>query len=269
MRAERATGSPGEESSGFTLVELLIVVVVLGVLAAVVVFDLGGVSASATVASCRADVHIVATAVRAYEAQNASAPTTADLTASTDPYLSSFPSSDSFTISLSHGVVEVAAPSGSPPVPASSPRACAGLASHSGGTTTTSTTTTTTTVASPVTVVASTSGGGTSHDRLNLTFHARVTSWTVSITVSARAGESYRAMSPTGRQYGPHHSTPGGTITYSWTFVSSRPLQPGPLWLNAAFSAPARGRGSHPFAVDSYSWSAVASGTTTSGAGHF
>lgn len=113
-----------EELAGFTLLELLIVIVVVGVLAAVVVFALGGVTASAGVASCKADARTVEAAARAYMVQNSDAvPTTADLTSSTNPCLDAFPTSPSFTISLVNGVVEVSAPAGASPVPATDPNA--------------------------------------------------------------------------------------------------------------------------------------------------
>ena len=56
---------------GFTLIELLIVIVVLGILAAVVVFALGSVTGDAKKSACNADANTVATAVQAFDAQNA------------------------------------------------------------------------------------------------------------------------------------------------------------------------------------------------------
>ncbi len=274
MRARPQAGSTTDEWPGFTLVELLIVIVVLGVLAAVVVFSLGGVSASASVASCRADAHIVETAVRAYVTQNGVAPTTADLTGSTNPYLDSFPSSPSFSIVLDHGVVEVAAPTGSAPVPATSPSACAGLSSaRSGGTTTTTTSSTTTTTlppSPPVSVTVSSSSGTTSRDVVRLTFSRPVTSWSVSIQVGTANGEFYRGMSPGGRAYSPHHTSPrGGPVSYTWTYASRSPVKPRPLNVVAYFSLPRGTHGPHDFASDAYSWSATASGVVSSGSGHF
>jgi prepilin-type N-terminal cleavage/methylation domain-containing protein len=55
--------------SGFTLVELLVVVVILGVLAAVVVFAVNGVQNRAKVSACKADVATVTTAGESYFAQ--------------------------------------------------------------------------------------------------------------------------------------------------------------------------------------------------------
>ena len=54
---------------GFTLLELLIVMAVLGILAGIVVFSLQGVGSSATVAACQADFATTTEAVTAYQAQ--------------------------------------------------------------------------------------------------------------------------------------------------------------------------------------------------------
>jgi general secretion pathway protein G len=55
---------------GFTLVELLIVVVILGVLAAVTVFAVRGVTDRGQVSACAADKNTIQVAVEAYHAQN-------------------------------------------------------------------------------------------------------------------------------------------------------------------------------------------------------
>ena len=55
---------------GFTLVELLVVVLILGVLAAVVVFSVGGITNRGKNASCVTEVREVRTAIEAYKAQN-------------------------------------------------------------------------------------------------------------------------------------------------------------------------------------------------------
>jgi general secretion pathway protein G len=56
--------------AGFTLVELLVVIVILGVLSAVVVFAVGGISNKSKSAACSSDVATVQTAEEAYFAQN-------------------------------------------------------------------------------------------------------------------------------------------------------------------------------------------------------
>jgi prepilin-type N-terminal cleavage/methylation domain-containing protein len=55
---------------GFTLVELLIVIVILGVLSNVAVFAVRGISNRGDDAACKADYKTLETAVEAYVAQN-------------------------------------------------------------------------------------------------------------------------------------------------------------------------------------------------------
>jgi len=65
----------GEElESGFTLIEFLIVIVVLGILAATVIFALSGVTGQSAQAACQSDGKTYEIAVAAYE--NAPANTT-------------------------------------------------------------------------------------------------------------------------------------------------------------------------------------------------
>ncbi len=59
--------STGDDA--FTLIELLIVIVVLGILAAVVVLSLGSVNHTARQLACNNDAITIETAVRAYNAQ--------------------------------------------------------------------------------------------------------------------------------------------------------------------------------------------------------
>ena len=59
---------------GFTLLELLIVMAVLGILAGIVVFSLQGVGSSATVAACQSDFATTTEAVTAYQAEMGSYP---------------------------------------------------------------------------------------------------------------------------------------------------------------------------------------------------
>src|SRR5688500_12138391 len=57
---------------GFTLVELLVVIVILGILAAVAVFAVGGITDKGKKSACKADVKAVEIASEAYYAQNGS-----------------------------------------------------------------------------------------------------------------------------------------------------------------------------------------------------
>ena len=64
--------------SGFTLLELLIVMVILGVLAAIVVFAVGGMNHATAVSACRSDFKTVETAEGAYESQTGKPVTSVD-----------------------------------------------------------------------------------------------------------------------------------------------------------------------------------------------
>ena len=58
-----------QASAGFTLVELLLVITILGILAAMVVPKFGGQSESARIATTRTSIANIATAVNTYEVQ--------------------------------------------------------------------------------------------------------------------------------------------------------------------------------------------------------
>ena len=58
------------DESGFTLIELMIVIVILGVLAGIVIFAVGGITDNGNVAACKSDVKTVDVAVEAYKAKN-------------------------------------------------------------------------------------------------------------------------------------------------------------------------------------------------------
>ena len=68
LRAARKT------QDGFTLTELLIVIVILGVLAGIVVFAVSGITDRGVKAACEADKRTVITAVEAYHAKKGSYP---------------------------------------------------------------------------------------------------------------------------------------------------------------------------------------------------
>lgn len=64
------TGS-SERDSGYTLMEMIIVVVILGILTSVVALVVTGISTEASATGCQADTHILYTAAEAYFAQRA------------------------------------------------------------------------------------------------------------------------------------------------------------------------------------------------------
>jgi prepilin-type N-terminal cleavage/methylation domain-containing protein len=64
--------------SGFTLVELLIVIVILGILTGIVVFAVGAFSDRGQSAACKSDKKTVEVAVEAYRAKTGNYPTSAD-----------------------------------------------------------------------------------------------------------------------------------------------------------------------------------------------
>jgi general secretion pathway protein G len=88
----------GEDESGFTLLEILIVIVVLGVLAAVVIFALGGVTAKSAVAACQSDGATLQVSVATFNNQNPGVTVTQSALLSgtvangNNPYVQSWPS---------------------------------------------------------------------------------------------------------------------------------------------------------------------------------
>ena len=66
---------------GFTLVELLIVIVILGILAGIVVFAVGNLTSSAQSNACATEESTLVSADEAYKAQNGSYTDTAGLVA--------------------------------------------------------------------------------------------------------------------------------------------------------------------------------------------
>jgi prepilin-type N-terminal cleavage/methylation domain-containing protein len=61
-----------KKDKGFTLVELLIVIVILGVLATVTVFAVSGITSRGETTACQADLNTLRTAAEAYYAENGS-----------------------------------------------------------------------------------------------------------------------------------------------------------------------------------------------------
>ena len=62
------------QQEGFTLIELMIVIVILGVLAGIVLFAVGGITDRGTSAACKTDVSTIETGVEAYFAKVGSYP---------------------------------------------------------------------------------------------------------------------------------------------------------------------------------------------------
>lgn len=95
---------------GFTLVELLVVIVILGILAAVVVFAVSGSTETAKTNACKAEKNAVETAVEAYMASTGSYPTdAAALQAANTKFLRSDPTY--YTVSGSNVTKKSTAPS--------------------------------------------------------------------------------------------------------------------------------------------------------------
>jgi len=59
---------------GFTLVEMLIVIVILGILAGIVVFAVGGTTSGAKTSACAAEKSTIGTALETYKAETGSYP---------------------------------------------------------------------------------------------------------------------------------------------------------------------------------------------------
>ncbi|GAA2330561.1 type II secretion system protein [Dactylosporangium salmoneum] len=95
-----------ENESGFTLVELLIVIVILGILSGIVVFAVGAFNDRGTKAACKTDLKNVEVAVEAYRAKTGDYPPAGDaggwdkLTDPAGQYIREKPSSPDYTITL-------------------------------------------------------------------------------------------------------------------------------------------------------------------------
>jgi prepilin-type N-terminal cleavage/methylation domain-containing protein len=85
-----------KNESGFTLTELLIVIVILGILTGVVIIAVGAFQDRGESAACRTDKKTVETAVEAYRAKESTYPP--DLPTLVPLYLRSVPSSDKYQV---------------------------------------------------------------------------------------------------------------------------------------------------------------------------
>jgi general secretion pathway protein G len=105
-----------QNQDGFTLVELLIVIVILGILAGIVVFAVNGITDRGEASACKADVKTVQVASEAYYAKNGSfagdmpALVTANL-------LQSVPNSNKYFVTYNAGTGGVTGNLGTPAAP--------------------------------------------------------------------------------------------------------------------------------------------------------
>jgi len=92
---------------GFTLVELLIVIVILGILAGIVVFAVGNLTSNAKTNACSTEKSTIVAAAEAYKASNGSYPANmAALTSGSGALLKSTPSN--YTIDNAGNVTPIA-----------------------------------------------------------------------------------------------------------------------------------------------------------------
>ena len=101
-----------QQEDGFTLIEVLVVISILGVLAGIVVFSVSGINDRGQANACKTEKATVNTAIQAYIAKNGTttAPTIALLTSSPDQFLAESPTW--YDISGGKASVKLPAPAG-------------------------------------------------------------------------------------------------------------------------------------------------------------
>ena len=96
------------QDKGFTLVELLIVIVILGILATVTVFAVRGITDTGQQNACETEAKTVLTAAEAYYAENAGATETDIGVLYTDGYLADNGAAANWTLTANAGAGQVA-----------------------------------------------------------------------------------------------------------------------------------------------------------------
>lgn len=103
-QTHQRVGAGSGNDGGFTLVELLIVIVVLGILSGIVVTGVAKFRSDAATAACKADVSTVAVAADAYDASVGTYP--ADVaTLVTAGYLKTAPAAGAYTFNATNKTV--------------------------------------------------------------------------------------------------------------------------------------------------------------------
>jgi prepilin-type N-terminal cleavage/methylation domain-containing protein len=105
---------PETDHDGFTLIEIMVVIVVLGILAAVVIFALGGIPSKSARAACTQDGATLSSAIADFNNQNPTTTVTPSLlTGKTDggPYVQSWPdNTPHYAYAISDGTSTYAIP---------------------------------------------------------------------------------------------------------------------------------------------------------------
>jgi general secretion pathway protein G len=84
MNPQPATHPPRPAEAGFTLVEIMVVIVILGLLATLVATNVIGASDEARITKAQTDVRVIADSVRSYRAKNGKLPESLEVLATKD-----------------------------------------------------------------------------------------------------------------------------------------------------------------------------------------